>query len=163
MTSGTFRPGLRRPWWLAAGAPGATYPTGGTGNTMRIPSLLLGAGGFVLCLATGAAWFSDPSQLGAQNMLLMGVATLGGLLVFRRTDSGDTGPVRQISGPSTGLCNPIGLVVDSVADIYSIDLSLIEPTPDAWPVDHAACFVGVVRVAEGLMGLLDLSRVVTTI
>ena len=63
----------------------------------------------------------------------------------------------------SGFADPIGLVVDSVADIYSIDLSLIEPTPDAWPVDHAACFVGVVRVAEGLMGLLDLSRVVTTI
>ncbi len=40
----------------------------------------------------------------------------GDVLVFPRSASGDTAPVRQITGPSTGLCNPIGLVLDAVND-----------------------------------------------
>ena len=59
-----------------------------------------------------------------------------------------------------GFADPLGLVVDSIADIYSIDPGQIEPPPATWPAERAACFVGTARVAEGLMGLLDLERVV---
>ena len=59
-----------------------------------------------------------------------------------------------------GFADPLGLVVDSIADIYSIDPGQIEPPPATWPAERAACFVGTARVPEGLMGLLDLNRVV---
>jgi purine-binding chemotaxis protein CheW len=59
-----------------------------------------------------------------------------------------------------GFADPLGLVVDSIADIYSIDPGQIESPPATWPAERAACFVGTVRVGEGLMGLLDLNRLV---
>ena len=59
-----------------------------------------------------------------------------------------------------GFDDPLGLVVDSIADIYSIDPGQIESPPATWPAERAACFVGTVRVPEGLMGLLDLNRLV---
>jgi purine-binding chemotaxis protein CheW len=59
-----------------------------------------------------------------------------------------------------GFADPLGLVVDSIADIYAIDTSQIEAPPATWPAERAACFVGTVRVPEGLMGLLDLNRLV---
>lgn len=58
-----------------------------------------------------------------------------------------------------GFADPLGLVVDSIADIYSVATSDIEAPPATWPAERAACFVGTVRVAAGLMGLLDLERV----
>jgi purine-binding chemotaxis protein CheW len=58
-----------------------------------------------------------------------------------------------------GFADPLGLVVDSIADIYSVATSDIEAPPATWPPERAACFVGTVRVAAGLMGLLDLERV----
>ena len=42
--------------------------------------------------------------------------SLGSLLVFPRLASGNVAPIRQITGPSTDLCNPIGLVLDAVHD-----------------------------------------------
>ena len=59
-----------------------------------------------------------------------------------------------------GFADPLGLVVDSIADIYSIDPGQIEPPPATWPAERAACFVGTARVPEGLMGLLDLDQIV---
>jgi len=59
-----------------------------------------------------------------------------------------------------GFADPLGLVVDSIADIYAIDTDQIESPPATWPAERAACFVGTVRVPEGLMGLLDLNRLV---
>ena len=59
-----------------------------------------------------------------------------------------------------GFDDPLGLVVDSIADIYSIDPGQIESPPATWPAERAECFVGTVRVPEGLMGLLDLERLV---
>jgi Lactonase, 7-bladed beta-propeller len=38
----------------------------------------------------------------------------GNVLVFARSASGNVAPLRQISGPDTALCNPIGLVLDLV-------------------------------------------------
>jgi DNA-binding beta-propeller fold protein YncE len=45
-----------------------------------------------------------------------GTASPGSISVFARTDSGNVTPVRQIAGPSTGLCNPIGMVLDGASD-----------------------------------------------
>jgi purine-binding chemotaxis protein CheW len=58
-----------------------------------------------------------------------------------------------------GSSDPLGLIVDSIADIYSISPNDIEPPPATWPAERAARFVGTARVAAGLMGLLDLARV----
>jgi purine-binding chemotaxis protein CheW len=58
-----------------------------------------------------------------------------------------------------GFADPLGLIVDSIADIYSVASSDIDAPPATWPADRAACFTGTVRVPAGLMGLLDLQRV----
>ena len=58
-----------------------------------------------------------------------------------------------------GFGDPLGLIVDSIADIYAVSPSEIEAPPATWPAERAACFIGTARVAAGLMGLLDLARV----
>lgn len=58
--------------------------------------------------------------------------------------------------------DPVGLIVDSIADIYSIDPGEIEPTPATWSPERRACFVGTIQVPVGMMGLLDVHRVVRT-
>jgi purine-binding chemotaxis protein CheW len=57
-----------------------------------------------------------------------------------------------------GFGDPLGLIVDSIADIYAVSPSEVEAPPATWPAERAACFVGTARVAAGLMGLLDLER-----
>jgi len=59
-----------------------------------------------------------------------------------------------------GFTDPIGLVVDDIADIYSIDPGQIEPPPSTWSAERSAFIVGTAQVREGLMGLLDLQRMV---
>lgn len=59
-----------------------------------------------------------------------------------------------------GFSDPIGLVVDDIADVYAIDPGQIEPPPPTWSAERAAFFVGTARVREGLMGLLNLERMV---
>lgn len=58
-----------------------------------------------------------------------------------------------------GFADPLGLIVDSIADIYAVAPSDIEAPPSTWPAERAACFIGTARVPAGLMGLLDLARV----
>ena len=58
-----------------------------------------------------------------------------------------------------GFEDPLGLVVDSIADVYSVDPAQIEPPPATWPAERAECLAGTARVPEGLMGLLDLDRI----
>ena len=55
-----------------------------------------------------------------------------------------------------GFPDPLGLVVDSIADIYAIDPAEIAPPPAEWPTARAGFFVGTAHVREGLIGLLDL-------
>jgi purine-binding chemotaxis protein CheW len=55
--------------------------------------------------------------------------------------------------------DPVGLLVDAIADIYSVAPDDIEAPPDTWPAGRAACFVGAARVPAGMMALLDLERV----
>lgn len=59
-----------------------------------------------------------------------------------------------------GFTYPVGLVVDSIAEIVSIDPDRVEPPPAAWPSERAACFLGTTSVRLGFIGLLDLDRVV---
>ena len=58
-----------------------------------------------------------------------------------------------------GSGDPIGLIVDSIADIYTVAPSDIDVPPATWPPERAAYFIGTARVPAGLMGLLDLARV----
>lgn len=57
-----------------------------------------------------------------------------------------------------GFGDPLGLIVDSIADIYAVSPTEIEAPPATWPAERAACFIGTARVPVGLMGLLDLAR-----
>ena len=59
-----------------------------------------------------------------------------------------------------GFGDPLGLIVDSIADIYAVSPGDIEAPPATWPAERAAFFIGTARVAAGLMGLLDLARVI---
>ena len=58
-----------------------------------------------------------------------------------------------------GSGDPIGLIVDSIADIYAVAPSEIDLPPTTWSPERTAYFVGTARVAAGLMGILDLARV----
>ncbi|MEO5742032.1 MAG: chemotaxis protein CheW [Vicinamibacterales bacterium] len=58
-----------------------------------------------------------------------------------------------------GVGDPLGLIVDSIADIYTVSSGDIEAPPATWPAECAAYFLGTARVAAGLMGLLDLAKV----
>jgi purine-binding chemotaxis protein CheW len=55
---------------------------------------------------------------------------------------------------------PVGLVADSIADVFTIDPVTIEAPPEAWPSERAAAVTGVCAVAAGSMGIIDLDRVV---
>ncbi len=59
-----------------------------------------------------------------------------------------------------GFPDPLGLVVDSITDVYAIDPAVIEPLPDTWPASRAALSLGTTRVPEGVMTLLDLQRMI---
>jgi purine-binding chemotaxis protein CheW len=53
-----------------------------------------------------------------------------------------------------GVEDPVGIIVDSISNIYTVDSDTIEPPPDGWPA-CPGCVVGAAAVPEGLMGLLD--------
>jgi len=55
---------------------------------------------------------------------------------------------------------PVGLMVDGIADIFSIDPGTIDAPPAAWPAERAACVTGMSSVRVGQIVLLDLDRVV---
>ena len=59
-----------------------------------------------------------------------------------------------------GFKDPTGLVVDSICDVYSIDPDQIQPSPATWPPERTAFLTGTVQVAAGVMGLLELDRVI---
>jgi len=58
-----------------------------------------------------------------------------------------------------GSSDPLGLLVDSITDIYAIADEEIEPPPATWPAERAARFLGTARVGGGFIGLLDLDRI----
>ncbi len=59
-----------------------------------------------------------------------------------------------------GFADPIGLVVDSIADIYAVFPDDIGLPPVTWPAERAVCCIGTAEVPAGLMGLLDLTRLI---
>jgi purine-binding chemotaxis protein CheW len=59
-----------------------------------------------------------------------------------------------------GFGDPLGLLVDSIADIYAVDPGQVEAPPATWPAERAVYFLGTTRVVDGLMGLLDVERLV---
>jgi purine-binding chemotaxis protein CheW len=69
--------------------------------------------------------------------------------------SADTPFLVALRGPG----DPLGLVVDSIADIYAVAPGDIEAPPATWPAERAGCFIGTARVSAGLMGLIDLARI----
>jgi purine-binding chemotaxis protein CheW len=70
-----------------------------------------------------------------------------------------TAPETRFLVALRGFDDPLGLIVDAIADIYPVAPLDIEAPPATWPADRAACFIGTAHVAAGLMGLLDLTRV----
>ena len=91
-------------------------------------------------------------NLRGEILCALDVRAILGLPPHRSTDSPFLVALR-------GFGDPLGLIVDSIADIYSVAPSDIEAPPATWPAERAACFIGTARVAAGLMGLLDLARV----
>jgi purine-binding chemotaxis protein CheW len=59
-----------------------------------------------------------------------------------------------------GFTDPLGLVVDSITDVYAIDPAVIESPPESWPASRAALSLGTTIVPEGVMTLLDLQRMI---
>jgi purine-binding chemotaxis protein CheW len=55
---------------------------------------------------------------------------------------------------------PVGLIVDSIADVFTVDPETAQPPPETWRGERAAFVTGVCEVASGSMGLIDLDRVV---
>ena len=56
------------------------------------------------------------NELIVANSFFDNTASLGALLVFSRTATGNVAPIRQVTGTNTGLCNPIGMTLDRVHD-----------------------------------------------
>jgi purine-binding chemotaxis protein CheW len=59
-----------------------------------------------------------------------------------------------------GFPDPLGLVVDSITDVYAIDPADVGSPPETWPASRAALSLGTATVPEGLMTLLDLRRMI---
>ena len=55
---------------------------------------------------------------------------------------------------------PVGLVVDTIADIFPIDTTTIDAPPAAWPGGRRACVSGTTSVRLGFIALLDVDRMV---
>ena len=55
---------------------------------------------------------------------------------------------------------PVGLVVDWITDIFTVEKSAIELPPLDWSVERRACVVGAATIGVDAIGLLDLDRVV---
>lgn len=59
-----------------------------------------------------------------------------------------------------GFDYPVGLVVDTIADIFPIDTTAIDAPPAAWPGGRRACVSGTTSVRLGFIALLDVDRMV---
>jgi len=57
---------------------------------------------------------------------------------------------------------PMGLIVDSVDEVVSLGAGEVEPTPDFGAAVDTRCFVGMAKVRNRVMTLLDLDRVIAT-
>ena len=58
-----------------------------------------------------------------------------------------------------GFADPLGLLVDAIADIYAVASADIEAPPASWTAERAAGVLGMARLPVGMMGLIDVARV----
>jgi purine-binding chemotaxis protein CheW len=58
-----------------------------------------------------------------------------------------------------GFDQRVGLIVDAIADVITIDPETVEPPPDS-PPDRAACITGTTSVYLGHVMVLDVEQVV---
>jgi hypothetical protein len=95
--------------------------------------------------------FNRPQALAldlAHNELLLAnsffdnTISLGEILVFPRTGSGNIASTRKITGPNTGLCNPIGMTFDRVHDELVITNAAVNIVCDPSVVVHARAGTG---------------------
>jgi purine-binding chemotaxis protein CheW len=59
-----------------------------------------------------------------------------------------------------GFDYPVGLTVDTIADIFPIDTTTVDPPPAAWPDLRRACVLGTTSVRLGFIALLEVDRLV---
>jgi purine-binding chemotaxis protein CheW len=59
-----------------------------------------------------------------------------------------------------GFDYPVGLMVDTIADIFPIDITTVDAPPAAWPDGRRACVSGTTSVRLGFIALLDVDRMV---
>ena len=59
-----------------------------------------------------------------------------------------------------GFDYPVGLMVDTIADIFPIDTTTVDAPPAAWPDGRRACVSGTTSVRLGFIALLDVDRLV---
>ena len=64
-------------------------------------------------------------------------------------------------GKGTGAVRLLGLVVDSVQDVLEIPSSSIGPAPEGAMSERAVFIAGVAKIAERLIILLDIGRVLS--
>lgn len=101
---------------------------------------------------------APPSVAGLVNLRGEIICALNpkAILGFSETAPGETPFLVVLHGSE----EPLGLVVDSIADIFSVSPDQIESPLATWPPERAQFFVGTVRVQDGLMGVLDLAKVI---
>ena len=54
----------------------------------------------------------------------------------------------------------IGYIVDSVREVVTVGRSRIEPTPDDWADENHEYYVGIAKLDEALITIIDFSKVV---
>ncbi len=59
-----------------------------------------------------------------------------------------------------GFSDPLGLVVDSVTDVYPLDPGLTEPPPASWSAARTMFSIGTAATAKGPIVLLDVKRMI---
>jgi purine-binding chemotaxis protein CheW len=95
-----------------------------------------------------------------------GLVNLRGEIICALDTHGILG-IERTGDPNTGFLValrdfdfPVGLVADSIADVFTIDPETIQAPSDSWPVERAAALTGFCEVTDGPMGIIDLDRVV---
>jgi hypothetical protein len=101
----------------AYGGSITTYPRTANGNTPPIRTIQGPATGFNLPQGLALDFLRD--EIVVANSAFR-TPNAGAIFAFKRTATGDTPPVRVLSGSDTRLCNPIGLTLDLVNDELTV-------------------------------------------
>jgi len=100
----------------------------------------------------------QPFICGVTNLRGNIVPTLDlGMRLGLKTEGGTENKQIMIARTSGGL---IGYIVDSVREVITVPKTAIEPTPDDWlDADHKY-FVGIAKLEDNLVTLVDFSKVI---